>query len=152
MIHRLDVSVVLEMTRLAFADQMPFPASVAELKKIGVERYSADLVRLEKTHYDAQGDSVVDPLPLADVPQIADEFSAAGIMAALSAIQQGRSDYPRFLRQIMTAGCVAYTVYLTGHKTIYFGRRGEFHVESFPPALRAERHADDADADREDRQ
>lgn len=132
MSHRLDVSVILETTRLAFADRMPFPASCAALTKIGVERYVADLVRLEKTHYDAQGDSVTDPLPLTDAPAIAEEFSEEAIIAALQAIQARRADYPQFLREIMAAGCVAYAVYLLGRRAIYFGRRGEFHVERFP--------------------
>ncbi|MGH8260676.1 MAG: hypothetical protein ACREUG_13440 [Steroidobacteraceae bacterium] len=93
MSHRLNVSVILETTRLAFTDEMPFPDSVAALQRIGVERYTADLVRLEKTHYGARGESVTDPLPLTDVPAIADAFSA---------------------------------------QAIYFGRRGELHVEIFP--------------------
>ncbi len=130
--HRLNVSVILETTRLAFADQMPFPASVAELQKIGVERYTADLVRLEKIHYEAGGDSVVEPLPLTNAPEVADGFSAEAIIEALRAIQAGRTDYPQFLRQIMAAGCVQYAVYLSGRKAIYSGRRGEHYVENFP--------------------
>ncbi|HEX3216797.1 MAG TPA: DUF1398 family protein [Aestuariivirgaceae bacterium] len=132
--HRLNVSVILEMTRLAFANQMPFPASVTELQKIGVERYTADLVRLEKIHYAAGGESVIEPLPLTDVPEIAETFSEHAVIAALEAIQERRTDYPQFLRQIMKAGCTQYAVYLAGRKTIYFGRNGEFHVEAFPPA------------------
>jgi uncharacterized protein YbcV (DUF1398 family) len=132
--HRLNVSVILEMTRLAFADQMPFPASVVELQKIGIERYCADLVRLEKTHYDADGDSVLEPLPLMQAVEIDDTFSADAIVVALEAIRERRIDYPQFLREIMEAGCVQYAVYLTGRQAIYFGRRGEFHVENFPSA------------------
>jgi uncharacterized protein YbcV (DUF1398 family) len=130
----LDVSVILEANRLAFADQMTFPQSVAALKKIGVERYVADLVRLEKTHYSACGDSVSEPLPLSDVPAIAEAFSADRVVAALQAIQQRQSAYPQFLRQIMEAGCVLYWVFLDGRKALYLGRRGEFHVENFPSA------------------
>ena len=132
--HRLDVSVILEMTRLAFADQMPFSASIAELQKVGVERYFADLTRLEKTHYDAVGPSVIHPLPLMDAPEIAAVFSAEPIVAAIRAIQEQRINYDHFLREIMQAGCVQYAVFLTGRKAIYFGRQGDFHIENFPPA------------------
>jgi uncharacterized protein YbcV (DUF1398 family) len=104
------------------------------LQKIGVERYVADLVRLEKTHYSACGDSVSEPLPLSDVPAIAEAFSADRVVAALQAIQQRQSAYPQFLRQIMEAGCVLYWVFLDGRKALYLGRRGEFHVENFPSA------------------
>jgi uncharacterized protein YbcV (DUF1398 family) len=108
MAHYLNASVILECTRLAFLDQMTFPQSLAELNKIGVERYVADLVRMEKTHYSACGDSLTDPQPLADAPEIAEPFSADAVVAALRAIQQKKIDYPQFLRQIMSAGCVLY--------------------------------------------
>ena len=134
MAHKLNVAVILEATRPAFANQMTFPQSLAELTRIGVEWYSADLARLEKTHYNAAGDSVTDPLPLADPPNIAEEFSADGVVAALRSIQQGKTDYAQFLRQIMSAGCAVYWVFLKGRKAIYIGRRGDFHVENFPAA------------------
>ncbi len=30
------------------------------------------------------------------------------------------------------AGTIAYWVFRTGKKVIYFGRKGEFHIEEFP--------------------
>ena len=133
MAHVLDVPVILEANRLAFADEMSFPQCVAALQQIGVERYAADLVQLEKTHYSAGGDSVTEPLPLRDVPPIAYAFSADAVVAALRSIQQRQLDYPQVLRRIMTAGCVRYWVFLEGRRAVYLGRRGEFHVENFPP-------------------
>jgi hypothetical protein len=32
----------------------------------------------------------------------------------------------------MADGTAAYQTFLTGKKVIYFGRKGEFHVEEFP--------------------
>lgn len=130
--NSLNVAVILECTRQAFANEMTFPQTVAALAKIGIERYSADLTRLEKMHYNAAGDSLADPLPLADAPDIGDSWSADGVIAAVRSIQQGQIDYPEFLRQIMIAGCPLYWVYLSGRKAIYFGRRGEMHIENFP--------------------
>jgi len=34
----------------------------------------------------------------------------------------------------MAAGCVGYFVQIMGRCVIYFGRKGESHVEHFPPA------------------
>jgi hypothetical protein len=34
----------------------------------------------------------------------------------------------------MAAGTVYYIAYLTGKQVIYFGRKGEFHIEKFPQA------------------
>jgi uncharacterized protein YbcV (DUF1398 family) len=130
----LNVSVLLESTRLSFAGQQTFPQTVAELSKIGIERYLADLTRLEKTHYSASGESVTIPLPLADAAAVASEWRAEGVIAAIRAIQQRQIEFRQFLRQIMGSGCVAYWVFLSGRKALYFGRGGEFHVEPFPAA------------------
>jgi hypothetical protein len=36
------------------------------------------------------------------------------------------------MKEITEAGCVYYIAYLSGKKVIYFGRKGEMHVELFP--------------------
>lgn len=132
MSHALNVSVILETTRLAFAGAWPFPQVIAELTKIGVERYMTDLIRLERTDYNAAGDTVTAPLPLADAPPIAQVWSVDGVIRAVRAAQQSALIYPEFLRQIMAAGCAFYWVFLDGRKVIYFSRNGEFHIENFP--------------------
>ena len=134
MAHPLDVAVILECTRLAFADRMTFPEAVAALRRIGVERYVADLARLEKTHYSAGGGAVTDPLPLTDVPEVPASFSADAVAEAVRASQRGELPYPAFLRRVMAAGCVSYAVYLAGGRVVYCGRRGDCHTERFPPA------------------
>lgn len=133
MAHPLDVGVILECTRLAFADRMTFPEAAAALRKIGVERYVADLARLEKTHYSSAGGAVTDPLPLTEVPVVPAAFSAEAVAEAVRGSQRRDLTYPAFLRSIMSVGCVSYSVYLTGGCAIYFGRRGDLHVERFPP-------------------
>ncbi|HVS71616.1 MAG TPA: DUF1398 domain-containing protein [Phycisphaerae bacterium] len=130
--HVLDVSVILESTRLAFEGRMPFPQVVAALAKSGVERYQADLTRLIKTHYSACGHAVSDSLPLVDAPEPAEAWSEEGVKAAIRAAQQGEIQYPEFLRRILAAGCVAYWVFIAGRQAMYLGRRGEVHVELFP--------------------
>lgn len=128
----MDAQVIHECTRLAFENRMTFPETVQRLSAIGVERYHADLVRLQKTHYNADGATHEEPLPLRDPPRIAERFSAEQVRQAIGAIQQSTIDYPEFLRRIMAAGTSDYTVFLTGRKAIYTGRNGEFHIEMFP--------------------
>jgi uncharacterized protein YbcV (DUF1398 family) len=111
---------------------MTFPETVQRLLADNVERYRADLVRLEKTYYAPDGQTHVVPLPLAGGPAIAGDFSIAGVKEALLAIQGKKIDYPEFLRRIMAAGTTSYSVYLLGRKAIYVGRAGDFHVEQFP--------------------
>lgn len=128
----LDAKVIGECTRLAFEGTMPFPQVVQRLIGIGVERYDADLVRLEKMYYSGEGETHLEPLPLMDAPAIADEFDVKGVTASIRRIQRGEIIYPQFLHEVMGAGVVSYSVYIVGRKAIYFGRRGEFHVEHFP--------------------
>ncbi len=98
----------------------------------GVERYCADLVTFQKIIYAADGQNHTVALPLTNPPAIAQEFSAAGVIEAIRTIQKGGIDYPEFLRRIMKSGTVFYDVFIRGGKTIYVGRNGDFHVETFP--------------------
>ncbi len=66
------------------------------------------------------------------VEPVAKEFSKSGIVAAIRGAQADKIRYPEFMRQASAAGVAAYWAYLSGKKVIYFGRKGEFHVEEFP--------------------
>ncbi|MGH9351016.1 MAG: DUF1398 domain-containing protein [Terriglobia bacterium] len=130
----INTVVIEECTRLAFEDKMTFPETVKKLMAIGVEGYHADLRRLEKTYYNASGETVRELLPLSDPPAIAQEFSESGVVDALRAIQDGKIDYGEFLRRIMKAGAASYDVFISGKKVIYTGRKGDFYIENFPAA------------------
>ena len=99
----------------------------------GVESYHADLVRMEKTFYTPDGKTQIEKLPVPE-RAIAQEFSGAGVMDALRITQAGKCTYQEFLNNVMGAGTTGYIVYLNGKRAIYFGRKGEFHVEEFPRA------------------
>ncbi len=115
---------------------MTFPEVVKRLKAIGAESYRADLYRREKIYYMPNGEShVVHGAERMRDTTVADEFSEAGVTAALKAVQRGDIDYVEFLRRSMAAGCCAYTVHVTGRCAIYVGRRGQFLSERFPDAL-----------------
>lgn len=49
----MDAKVLNECERLSFEGKASFPQVVQRLAKTGVERYCADLVRLEKFYYAA---------------------------------------------------------------------------------------------------
>ena len=128
----MDDKVLIECLAEAFADRMTFPETIGRMAATGVERYEADLTRLQKTHYGVDGGAYVAAIPLADAPSIPVAFSPEGVQAAIEAIQRRGIDYPEFLRRVMGAGVAGYSVYLQGRKAIYFGRLGDFHVEPFP--------------------
>ncbi len=128
----MDARVIHECTCLAFEDKMTFAETVKRLMTIGVERYHADLTRLQKTYYSAKGDTHVESLPLGNPSPIGVHFASESVKDAVLAIQRQQIDYGEFLRRIMAAGTVCYTVFLDGKKAIYTGRKGDFHIEHFP--------------------
>ena len=128
----MDVRVLKECEALSHEGKATFPELVGRLGATGVERYCADLVKLEKFYYSAEGQSEVVSMPLQDPPAIAIEWSLNNIRAAIRDSQKGEIKYPEFLNRIMTAGCVYYDVFINGRKAIYTGRNGDFHVENFP--------------------
>lgn len=127
----MNTTMLHDCLELAFQDKLSFPETVRRMAADGIERYHADLVRLEKTHYNAAGASHIEKMPL-DGAAPAAEFRAGRVKEALTAIQQRETDYPEFLRRIMAAGVTDYTVYINGQKAIYTGRTGDSYVEPFP--------------------
>jgi len=111
--------------------KLTFPEVVRMLLEAGVESYFADLVRAEDRFYMPNGETHTEKMSLP-VMKVADEFSPPGIVAAIRGAQADEIRYPEFLKRAMAAGVAAYWTFLAGKKVIYFGRKGEFHVEEFP--------------------
>ena len=113
------------------AGNFTFPQVVAALAGAGVESYRADLITAQDIFYLPDGRTHVEPMTLPSV-LIAEEFSAADVQAAIRDAQVDTIRYPEFLKRAMAAGAAAYQVFITGRKVIYFGRKGDFHIELFP--------------------
>lgn len=126
-------NTMIEASRLSDAENNSFGEIVKMLIGVGVERYHADLVRSEKTYYMPNGESEI---VRNDSVQItpAQAFSAAGVEAAVRAIQAGAIKYKEFCKRVMEAGCVGYLVSMAGKRVVYYGRTGDNHVEYFPGA------------------
>lgn len=111
--------------------KLTFPEVVGILTGAGVESYFADLVRGEERFYTASGETHVEKMTLPP-GKTAEDFSPPGIVAAVRAAQADEIRHAEFLKRAMAAGIVAYWAFLSGKRVIYFGRKGEFHVEEFP--------------------
>lgn len=127
----MNTNTITECMTLSFADT-PFPQVIQRLVGAGVNSYTADLIKLRNTYYDAGGEAFDEPLPLADGPAIAPAFDATVVAATVKAIQRGEIGYAEFLRRIMRSGCSHYEVFIAGRKAMYFGRDGAFYTEPFP--------------------
>ena len=125
-------AVVHEMTEASDRERITFPAVVAALAGAGVERYHADLALSTRTYYMPDGTAEI--VPCYDVGPAAETFSAAGVDAAVRAVQAGSIGYRAFCDRLAAAGCVGYIVTLAGRRAIYYGRTGDSHVEPFPRA------------------
>jgi len=125
------IDTMTHCTEASDEERVTFPEVVAALMAAGIERYHADLLRAEKTYYMPDGSSHVTPTRAIGAA-VAQDFSAAGVDAAVRAVQAGRIRYVEFCERIMTAGCSGYFVSLAGRRAVYYGRSGETHVEPFP--------------------
>ena len=119
---------------LAIATQqgkMTFPRVVQGLLEVGVESYLVDFAVKQKTHYLADGTAHTVPMIL-DPGRVAAELDSAGLVAAIRGAQADTVRYPEFVTRSTAAGVIGYWAFLTGKRVIYFGRKGEQHIEEFP--------------------
>ncbi len=113
------------------AGRLHFGEVIALLVRAGVESYTADYRAERTTYYLPDGQTLDLPLPSTG-HSIPDTFDAASVLSAIRGAQRGEVMYPAFKRLTRQAGCVGYTVWIAGRHVVYYGRRGETHVERFP--------------------
>jgi uncharacterized protein YbcV (DUF1398 family) len=115
------------------AGELIFPEVVRRLLEAGVESYFCDLATGAETFYMSDGLTHLEKMTLPLSP-VAAEFSPSDVIAAIRGAQTDQIRYPEFMKRAAAAGVIAYWAFLTGRKVIYFGRKGESHVEEFPRA------------------
>ena len=129
----MRTSIIHDVLSESQAGKLIFPEVVRRLLAAGVESYFCDLAVGKEIFYLSDGTTHEETMTLAR-GAIAQEFSSSGIIAAIRGAQTDNIRYPEFVRQATQAGVIAYWAFLTGKKVIYFGRKGEMHVEEFPGA------------------
>jgi uncharacterized protein YbcV (DUF1398 family) len=129
----MNTKVIHDVLAESEAGKLIFPEVVRRLLEAGVESYFADLAKREETFYMPDGNTHVEKMTLPPAA-IAEEFSASGVVSAIRGAQTDTIRYPEFVKRATAAGVIGYWAFLTGKKVIYFGRKGEFHVEEFPRA------------------
>ncbi len=127
----MNTAVMHDTLAASEAGQLTFPNVVKALAEVGVESYLIDLAHGSATYYMPDGETHSESLA-SHTAAIAEDFSSTDLVAAIRMAQADQIRYPEFLRRSLAAGTIAYWAYLTGKKVIYFGHKGEFHVEEFP--------------------
>ena len=113
------------------AGKLIFPEVVRRLLEVGVESYFVDVPNRREVFYMSDGQAHTQSMTLA-LNSVASDFSLAGIIAAIRGVQTDAIRYPEFMKQATAARVIAYWAFLAGRKVIYFGRKGEAHIEEFP--------------------
>jgi uncharacterized protein YbcV (DUF1398 family) len=127
----MSKQVIHEMAIATQQGKLTFPQVVKGLLEVGVESYLVDFAAKQKTHYLTDGTAHAVPMILDPGP-IAAEFDNAGLVAAIRGAQADTVRYPEFVKRSTAAGVIGYWAFLTGGRVIYFGRKGEQHIEEFP--------------------
>jgi uncharacterized protein YbcV (DUF1398 family) len=127
----MSKQVIHELAIATQQGKMTFPQVVKGLLEAGVESYLVDFAAKQKTHYLTDGTTLTVPMILEPGP-IAENFSGAGLVAAIRGAQADTVRYPEFVKRSTAAGVIGYWAFLTGKRVIYFGRKGEQHIEEFP--------------------
>lgn len=111
--------------------KLHFGQVVGQLIQAGVEAYHVDYRGRRTTYYLPNGDAYAIDTDAPEL-QIPEAFDPDGLIAAIRGAQAGAVKYPEFKRLSQSAGCVCYTVWISGRHVAYYGRKGETHVEKFP--------------------
>ena len=131
----MSKQVIQELALATQQGKLIFPKVVQGLLEVGVESYLVDFATKQNTHYLTDGTThtvtmILDPGPIAE------EFSSANVVAAIRGAQEdmgaGIQSLLRFEAVPPAAGVIGYWAFLTGKQVIYFGRKGEQHIEEFP--------------------
>ena len=127
-----DIRAVIQATFDASNQgQIHFGEVVGRLGGVKVESYHVDY-RSGRTTYFLPDGATMDLSFERPQNALADGFDGEAVRAAILGAQQGRVMYPEFKQLSQQAGCVGYTVWISGQHVVYHGRRGETHVERFP--------------------
>ncbi len=129
----MNTTVIHQVLSETQAGKLNFPEVVRRLLEVGVESYFCDLASAQETFYMRGGETHLEKMFLPIDP-IAEDFSASQLIAAIRGAQADTVRYPKFVQLSAAAGVIAYWAFLTGRKVIYFGRKGEVHIEEFPAA------------------
>jgi len=129
----VNAQAVHEVLTKNWAGDLTFPEVVRRLLELGAESYLCDFATGAETVYMHDGQVYIETIKQLLWP-ISENFSRTGLVSAIDAAQSDTIRYPEFMKLATAGGVIAYWAFLTGGRVIYFGRKGEQHIEEFPPA------------------
>jgi len=135
----MDTKLIQQAADATLDGSRPFPEIVALLLQAGVEYYHVDYVARRKTYYGPAGTApVTTAIVFEGLPDVAADFAAAELKAAILDSQRHGQKFRDFSRRAMAAGVQGYYAFLAGRRVTYLGRKGDQHIEWFPGAAPAQ--------------
>lgn len=134
LLHTMNSVQIAKLASASMSGSMPFPQIVGGLLGEGVESYHVDYRTLQFTCYGASSSVVVVPLTFAGLPEVAENFDAQALRAAIMDSQTKGQAFRDFCSRAILAGVHCYHAFLRGKRVVYLGRNGDQHVEWFPGA------------------
>lgn len=132
----MNPKTVQEIAERGKREQWPYPRIFDALKDAGVESYDVEVSHHRIVHHGG-GAEWVEPSPEAVTLPIADRFDEDALKLALRRVQEKKTDYLQFLREIADAGVRSYRVDMRSRTVSYRGAPGEEHVENVPRSMAA---------------
>jgi uncharacterized protein YbcV (DUF1398 family) len=129
----MDTQAIHDVMRESQAGELIFPEVVRRLLDAGVESYFVDFASGREVVYMMEGGTHMEEMTLP-LQAVGRDYSEDGIIAAIRGAQADKVRYPEFVKLATAAGVIGYWAFVTGKKVIYFGRKGEMHIEEFPRA------------------
>jgi uncharacterized protein YbcV (DUF1398 family) len=126
----MNTKIAKECSKLSEEEKITFPEVIAFLDQAGIESYVTNILVPSKIYY-AENEAYETPLNYKVKLEVAHFFNQKDIEEAVFSIQANKITYQEFLKKIAESGVIFYIVFIKGKKVIYFGRKGEQHVESW---------------------
>ena len=130
----MNAELIEETLAASLAGTGDFGEHVMKLASNGVESYRVDYRLKQAAYFLPNGETLVLPVPVRH--EVGARFDVEEIISAIRGSQAGQVKWPEFIERSMRAGCVGYTVWISGRHVTYFGRNGEQHIEKFPTSSR----------------
>ncbi len=116
----------------------PFPQTVTALIDLNVPRYHVDYMGCTTTSYIRDTASRAVTVHVASIPShgsgAVGTFNREQLKVTLQAVIRGKLTYPEFASGCIDAGVVGYIAFIDGKRVVYYGEKGDHHVEWFPGA------------------
>jgi uncharacterized protein YbcV (DUF1398 family) len=110
-----------------------FPAYIQDIKKLGVTYYETFVADGHTNYYGANDYKTTSPAKKYEPLAIADECNKDQFKSDLKEHQQGKTDYPTFIRMSAKMGIEKWTVCMEKMTCTYFDKMGnEILVEEIP--------------------